>query len=174
MIKKNINMVKNANKIKDSNDIRFSIKRIAYQVYETNLEEESLVIVGIAESGGLLSKLIGQVLELISDLNLTYVKLEINKKNPLGSIKSDIPLKDLKNQSIIIIDDVLNTGSTLIYAVSYFLQIPLKQIKTAVMVNRNHKKFPIKADFKGISLSTSVNEHIKVELKGENSGVYLS
>tara|TARA_S200000501_G_scaffold320055_1_gene314688 strand:- start:647 stop:1150 length:504 start_codon:yes stop_codon:yes gene_type:complete len=167
-------MVKQINKIRDSEDIRFSIKRIAYQIYEANLEEESIVIVGIGESGRLLSKMIGEVLELISDINLTYVILEIDKKNPLNSVKSNVPLKELKNQSIIIIDDVLNTGSTLMYSVSYFLQVPLKQIKTAVMVNRNHKKFPIKADFKGISLSTSVNEHIKVELKGEDSGVYLS
>jgi pyrimidine operon attenuation protein/uracil phosphoribosyltransferase len=62
----------------------------------------------------------------------------------------------------------------LIYAVAYFLQIPVKRIKTAVMVNRNHKKFPIKADFKGISLSTSINEHIRVELEGEQAGIYLS
>lgn len=68
---------------------------------------------------------------------------------------------------------MLNTGSTLIYAVNYFLQFPVKQIKTAVMVNRNHKKFPVKADFKGISLSTSINEHVTVVLEGENSGIYL-
>ena len=85
-----------------------------------------------------------------------------------------MPLESLINQPIVIVDDVLNTGSTLIYAVSYFLQVPVKRIKTAVMVNRNHKKFPIKADFKGISLSTSINEHITVTLDGEASGIYLS
>jgi len=69
---------------------------------------------------------------------------------------------------------VLNTGSTLLYAVQFFfLQIPVKQIKTAVIVNRNHKRFPIKADFKGISLSTSVNEHVSVVLEGDESGIYL-
>jgi pyrimidine operon attenuation protein/uracil phosphoribosyltransferase len=62
----------------------------------------------------------------------------------------------------------------LIYAVNYFLQFPVKQIKTAVMVNRNHKKFPVKADFKGISLSTSTNEHVTVVLEGDESGIYLS
>jgi pyrimidine operon attenuation protein/uracil phosphoribosyltransferase len=102
------------------------------------------------------------------------VTLSIDKKNPLNRIESDVPLDQLKNQSIVIVDDVLNTGSTLIYAVAYFLQIPVKRIKTAVMVNRNHKKFPIKADFKGISLSTSINEHISVILEGEETGIYLS
>ena len=62
----------------------------------------------------------------------------------------------------------------MIYAVNYFLQIPVKQIKTAVMVNRNHKKFPVKADFKGISLSTSLNEHVSVVFEGEKKGIYLS
>ena len=68
----------------------------------------------------------------------------------------------------------LNTGKTLIYAVSYFLQAPVKSIKTAVMVNRNHKKFPIKADFKGISLSTTVSEHVSVILDGPDPGIYLT
>ena len=167
-------MTKNENKIKDSKDIISSIKRIAYQVYEANLEEEYLIIVGIGKRGSLLSKMLGKEITLISDLKLEYVNLSIDKEKPFNNIQSNIPLENLENKSIVIVDDVLNTGSTLIYAVSFFLQIPVKRIKTAVMVNRNHKKFPIKADFKGISLSTSVNEHIKVKLKGKNSGIYLS
>ncbi|MEO2100409.1 MAG: phosphoribosyltransferase family protein [Flavobacteriaceae bacterium] len=162
------------NKIKNADDIKSSIKRIAYQVYENNLEEVSLVIVGVGKRGGRLSRLLGESLEAISSLKLTYVDLSIDKKNPYQNIQSNVPLESLINQPIVIVDDVLNTGSTLIYAVSYFLQVPVKRIKTAVMVNRNHKKFPIKADFKGISLSTSINEHITVTLDGEASGIYLS
>ena len=118
--------------------------------------------------------MLGKEIILISDLKLDYVNLSIDKEKPFKSIQSNIPLENLENKSIVIVDDVLNTGSTLIYAVSFFLQIPVKRIKTAVMVNRNHKKFPIKADFKGLSLSTSVNEHITVKLKGKDSGIYLS
>ena len=91
----------------------------------------------------------------------------------IDGVSCDLPLTELENKSIVIVDDVLNTGSTLIYAVQYFLQIPVNQIKTAVIVNRNHKKFPIKADFKGISLSTSTNEHVSVILDGSKSGIYL-
>ena len=162
------------NKIKDANEIQSSIKRIAYQVYESNFDEKNIVIVGIGSRGGSLSKLLGAAIEKISPLKPHYVTLTIDKKNPLNRIESDVPLEELKNQSLVIVDDVLNTGSTLIYAVAYFLKIPVKRIKTAVMVNRNHKKFPIKADFKGISLSTSINEHIRVELEGELAGIYLS
>ena len=167
-------MTENKNKIKDSIDIISSIKRIAYQVYEANLGEEYLIIVGIGKRGSLLSEMLGNEIILMSDLKLEYVNLSIDKEKPFNNIQSNIPLENLENKSIVIVDDVLNTGSTLIYAVSFFLQIPVKQIKTAVMVNRNHKKFPIKADFKGISLSTSVNEHITVKLKGKDSGIYLS
>ena len=149
-------MTENKNKIKDSIDIISSIKRIAYQVYEANLEEEYLIIVGIGKRGSLLSEMLGNEIILMSDLKLEYVNLSIDKEKPFNNIQSNIPLENLENKSIVIVDDVLNTGSTLIYAVSFFLQIPVKRIKTAVMVNRNHKKFPIKADFKGISLSTSV------------------
>ena len=167
-------MTRKENKIKDSKDILSSIKRIAFQVYEANLEEKSLVIVGVGIRGSLLSEMLGQAIIAISDLKLTYINLTIDKGKPYNNIQINIPLGNLKNPSLVIVDDVLNTGSTLIHAVSFFLQIPVKRIKTVVMVNRNHKKFPIKADFKGISLSTSVNEHITVELEGESSGIYLS
>ncbi len=167
-------MTTQGNKIRSSADIASSIKRIAYQIYETNLEEEVLVLVGIGKRGGGLSALLGAALESISDLKIIHVNLLMDKKKPFNTVKSDVSLDALKEHSIVIVDDVLNTGSTLIYAVSYFLQIPVKRINTAVMVNRNHKKFPVKADFKGISLSTSVNEHISVLFDGDAAGIYLS
>jgi pyrimidine operon attenuation protein/uracil phosphoribosyltransferase len=58
----------------------------------------------------------------------------------------------------------VNSGTTLIYAVRHFLNVP-KKFKTAVLVDRNHKKYPVKADFKGISLSTSLLEHVQVVLR---------
>ena len=161
-------------KIKDGIAIKSSVKRIAYQIYENNIEEKSIVIVGIGNRGKILSNLLGNSIKSICDLNLIFVSLSIKKKKLLNVVESDVSLEEIKNKSIIIVDDVLNTGSTLIYAVSYFLKIPVKKIQTAVMVNRNHKKFPIKADFKGISLSTSVNEHISVILEGNEIGIYLS
>ena len=162
------------NKIKDGHAIKSSVKRIAYQIYENNIDEKSIVIVGIGNSGKIFRNLIGNSIKSICDLNLIFVSLTIKKKKLLNVVESNVSLEEIKNKSIIIVDDVLNTGSTLIYAVSYFLKIPVKKIQTAVMVNRNHKKFPIKADFKGISLSTSVNEHISVILEGNEIGIYLS
>ena len=162
------------NKIKDGFAVKSSVKRIAHQIYENNIEEKSIVIVGIGNRGKIFRNLIGNSIKSICDLNLIFVSLSIKRKKLLNVVESDVSLEEIKNKSIIIVDDVLNTGSTLIYAVSYFLKIPVKKIQTAVMVNRNHKKFPIKADFKGISLSTSVNEHISVILEGNEIGIYLS
>jgi len=160
-------------KIKTAVQIQSIIRRIAYQIYEHNIEEKELVIVGISPRGSYLAQELKKALESISSLKITYGELNINKDNPRDSLECNLLLNQLENKSIIIVDDVLNTGSTLIYAVQYFLTISVKQIKTAVMVNRNHKKFPVKADFKGISLSTSINEHVTVILMGNESGIYL-
>ena len=75
---------------------------------------------------------------------------------------------------MIVVDDVLNSGRTLIYGVKFFLEVPLKRLTTAVLVNRNHKHFPVKADFKGISLSTSLQEHVSVIFEEGNDRVCLS
>ena len=88
-------------------------------------------------------------------------------------MKTSISASDYENKSVILIDDVLNSGATLIYGVKHFLNVPLKQFKTAVLVNRNHKKYPVKADFKGISLSTSLNEHVKVDFTPNQFKVFL-
>ena len=150
------------------------VKRLAYQILESNLNSKEIVLIGVYQNGYFLAQRIFEELKNISKKKIDIFFIKINKKNPLENLIFECKKESLKNKSIVLIDDVLNTGSTLIHAVSYFLQIPVKRIKTAVMVNRNHKKFPIKADFKGLSLSTSVNEHITVHLRGNSSGIYLS
>lgn len=163
------NKIFNTKKIDDAN------RRIAFQIYESNINLKEIYLVGISSNGTVLSKRIGNYLKKISDLKVHQVELIIDKKNPRNKIDISINIQKLKNSTIVIIDDVLNSGSTLLYAVNAFLSISIDKIQTVVLVNRNHKKFPIKADFKGISLSTSVKEHIKVVLNSKiEEGVYLS
>ena len=88
--------------------------------------------------------------------------MKINKSNPTEDIQLSIDINECKNQSVVIVDDVLNSGKTLTYALKHFLVIEIKSIKTAVLVNRSHKKFPISADFKGINLSSSLQNHVDV------------
>jgi pyrimidine operon attenuation protein/uracil phosphoribosyltransferase len=129
--------------------------------------------VGVDSNGYLLAKKIKSNLDKISDIKSILCRVTIDKKNPLSEIKTSIPVEAYTNKSIVLVDDVLNSGSTLIYGVKYFLNVPLKQFKTAVLVNRNHKKYPVKADFKGISLSTSLHEHVEVVLEGKNFEAFL-
>ncbi len=166
-------MSENINKIMDANDIHKTVKRIAYQIYETHFEDSQLILAGIAHNGVILAKRIREELEKISDIDVIFIEIKVDKKNPINAIVLSKKLEVCENNSVVVVDDVLNTGSTLIYAVTHFLNIKLKKLQTAVLVNRNHKNFPIKGDFKGISLSTSIKEHIDIDF-GDNEGVYLS
>jgi len=161
------------NCILSHNEITHKIRRIAYQIYEANNNENEVVLAGIDTNGYILAKKLKSVLGKISPIKPILCKVIINKKNPLNTIKTSITKESYKNKSVILIDDVLNSGTTLIYGVKHFLDVPLKQFKTAVLVNRNHKKYPVKADFKGISLSTSLNEHVEVILEDEDYKIYL-
>ncbi len=148
-------------------EIQHKIKRIAYQIYESNINNSTVILAGIDTNGYVLAKKLKLYLDKISDIKSTLCKVVIDKKDPLNEIKTSLKKEDYTNKSIVLIDDVLNSGSTLMYGVKHFLDVPLKQFKTAVLVNRNHKKYPIKADYKGISLSTSLNEHVEVILSGK-------
>ena len=146
--------------------IQHKIERIAYQIYEANVSQKEIIIAGIEGGGINFAKKIVAVLKKITHMD---------KNNPLESgVTTSIPEADYKNKSVVLVDDVLNSGTTLIYGVQHFLKTPLKQLKTAVLVNRNHKKYPVKADFKGISLSTSLQEHVNVRFEAKNDRVYLN
>tara|TARA_R110002012_G_scaffold64308_4_gene169103 strand:- start:34644 stop:35150 length:507 start_codon:yes stop_codon:yes gene_type:complete len=154
------------NTILNHDQIVHKIRRIAYQIYESNVDEEEIILAGIDANGYILAKKLKNVLLKISTIKPVLCRVQIDKKNPLNPISTSLPVAEYTNKSVILIDDVLNSGTTLIYGVKHFLNVPLKQFKTAVLVNRNHKKYPVKADFKGISLSTSLHEHVDVVLEG--------
>ncbi|CAL2075185.1 phosphoribosyltransferase domain-containing protein [Tenacibaculum sp. 190524A02b] len=162
------------NIILDNLQVEQKIKRIAYQIYESNSNEKEIVIAGISKNGYLLAQKIADNLSLISSLKIILCEVFINKKKPIDSVSTSLASSDYKNKPLVLVDDVLNSGTTLIYGVKHFLNVPLKRFKTAVLVNRNHKKYPVKADFKGISLSTSIKEHVTVEFNDKETIAYLS
>ncbi len=154
-------------------EIDHKIKRIAYQIYETFAKEDEVILAGIANNGYLFAEKISLVLKEISDLKVTLCEVKIDKQNPFKIITTSISKEAYINKSIVLVDDVLHSGTTLIYGVKHFLETRVKKIKTAVLVDRNHKKFPVKADFKGISLSTSIKEHVQVVFESNNNHAYL-
>ncbi|MDO6519926.1 phosphoribosyltransferase family protein [Zobellia uliginosa] len=162
------------NKILTHQQIQYKIERIAYQIYEANVEEKEIIIAGIDGGGLNFAKKLQKVLKKVTDAEITLCKVIMDKKDPLRSgVKTSIPESEYQDKSIVLVDDVLNSGTTLIYGVHHFLKTPVKQLKTAVLVNRNHKKYPVKADYKGISLSTSLQEHVHVKFQSKNDMVYL-
>lgn len=161
------------NIILNHQEIDHKIKRIAYQIYETFAEEDLIILAGIATNGFILAQKISAVLLTISDLKVSLCEVKIDKQNPFNAITTSLSKDAYTNKGIVLVDDVLNSGTTLIYGVKHFLDVPVKKFKTAVLVDRNHKKFPVKADFKGISLSTSSKEHVHVVFEDHNNHAYL-
>lgn len=167
------NMTVKNNVILNHSEIIHKIRRIAFQIYESNVNETEVILAGIDKNGYVLAEKLKIELQNISDITPVLCKVCIDKKSPWLDITTSISEMDYKNKSLVLIDDVLNSGTTLIYGVKHFLNVPLKQFKTAVLVNRNHKKYPVKADFKGISLSTSLNEHVQVSLESDTFEAFL-
>ncbi|MDF2438669.1 MAG: phosphoribosyltransferase [Bacteroidota bacterium] len=166
----------NKSLILNSKQIEQKINRIAYEIYENNYDEKSIVIAGIAKNGFLLAKRIADVLQTISQIKTQLIEIKLDKENPFeNNVKLELSEKDLKNKVIILVDDVLNSGKTLMFGTKLFLNSPVKRLTTAVLVDRGHNRYPIKADVVGLSLSTTLQEHIAVELnkKGKET-VYLS
>jgi pyrimidine operon attenuation protein/uracil phosphoribosyltransferase len=162
------------NIILNNQEIEHKIKRIAYQIYETFVDEEEIVIAGIASNGFVFANKIALALEKIASLKVSLCEVHIDKQHPNAPITTSLPKEQYQNKGLILVDDVLNSGTTLVYGVKHFLDVPLKKFKTAVLVDRNHKKYPVKADFKGISLSTSLLEHVHVVFEKDKDYAYLT
>ena len=162
------------NCILNNDEILHKTRRIAYQILESNVNEKEVILAGISGNGYVFATRIQNILNEISNLEITLCEVYVNKKEPRKEITTSIPKEAYENKSLVLVDDVLSSGTTLIYGVKHFLEVSLIKFKTAVLVNRNHKNFPVKADFKGISLSTSLKEHIKVEFTENSAKAYLS
>ncbi len=148
--------------ILDDKQIQHKIKRIAFQILEFYDGKEELVIAGIAKNGFVFAQKLVNQIKQISEVKPLLCEINIDKKKPYLKPKISLDQSEYHQKSMVLADDVLNTGTTLIYTVKHLLDADFKTLKTAVLIDRSHKKFPIKADFKGISLSTSLNETVKV------------
>ncbi len=160
-------------RILDHDQVKNKIKRIAYQIAEVYLNHDEIILAGISDGGYVFAKKLKTALSKILKSNIILCKVEMDKTNPLNGVTTSLKQEEYTNKGVVLCDDVLNSGTTLIYGVKYFLDVPLEKFKTAVLVNRNHKKFPVKADFKGISLSTTMQEHIEVNINSEPYSVTL-
>ncbi len=168
-------MPENKTLILNNQQIHQKINRIAYQIYEDNYTEDEIIVVGIANKGFLLATKLVEKLKKIAKVKITLVKLTIDKNNPIENQgQLDISSDLLHNKVIILVDDVLNTGRSLIYGVKFLLNFPIKKMSTAVLVDRNHKKYPIGTHYVGLSLSTTLQNHISLEFNKSDISAYLN
>ena len=151
------------------------INRIAYQVYEDNATEKEIIVAGIRKSGYEVAILLKEVLEQISPLAVQLVEVTLDKHSQVASdIKLSVDASLLPGKSIVLVDDVLNSGKTMMYALKPFLASDIKKIRTVVLVDRNHRRYPIAADFVGLSLATTMQEHVAVEFSNKEITAFLS
>jgi len=161
-------------KILDKEQIQEKIKRISYEIYEENFDDKTILICGIEKNGSIIAKKIIKELKSICDIKIEFISINLNKKNPLNSVEIKSSKNNIINKSIVLIDDVSNTGKTLIHVIKELIKFEPKKINTAVLVNRDHTLFPIKINFIGLSLSTSIKSHIEVTLDNKDIGAYLT
>jgi pyrimidine operon attenuation protein/uracil phosphoribosyltransferase len=166
-------MVVEKSLILDAAQVKQKIRRMAYEIYEHNFSEKNIIIAGIDGQGYVLAKLIIKEVETISPLTVKLVKVKLDKSAPQQSeVTLDCELKSLRKKCIILVDDVLNTGRTFAYGMKPFLDIEIKKIEVAVLVNRSHTLFPVYPQYTGYELATTIRDHVEVNL-GKDIAVYL-
>jgi len=148
------------------------LQRMAYEILENNIDEKEIILAGIRESGSVVAKVIQGMLAEISSIKTELITITLDKKEP-----TDVSLSrsiDLNGKVIILVDDVSNSGKTLLYALKPFIEFHPKKIQTLVLVERTHTSFPVRPDYVGLSIATTLQEHIFVEVKeNEITGAYL-
>lgn len=148
------------------------LRRMAYEILENNIDEKEIILAGIRESGSVVARVIQRMLGEISSIKTELITITLDKKEP-----TEVSLSksfDFNNKVVVVIDDVSNSGKTLLYALKPFIAFHPKKIQILVLVERTHTSFPVRPDYVGLSIATTIQEHIFVEVKGEEvTGAYL-
>jgi pyrimidine operon attenuation protein/uracil phosphoribosyltransferase len=151
--------------ILDDYQIRQKITRMAYEILENNIDADEIILAGINNNGLRLAELILAELQNLTKQNLILVSIKLNPASPLlhPVVCSESPSEFL-DKPVIVIDDVANTGRTTFYAFKVFMEVLPQKIEVAVLVDRKHKMFPVKVDYVGMTLATTIQENIKADL----------
>lgn len=164
--------------ILNDRQIRQKIRRIAIEILERNYGEPEIILAGLNNNGLGFARLMLAELEAVASSNtrFTLTRIRLNPANPVEyEPVVELPAEALKGKPIVIVDDVANTGRTIFYAVQPLLQVVPKKVEVAVLVDRQHKSFPIKADYVGLSLATTLLEDIDVQIRDvQEMAVYLN
>lgn len=158
--------------ILDKERITHKLRRMAYEIWERNSDEEEIVLIGVEKGGRIVADNLAEIIKEISPLNVISLSVTINKKSPLDFF-IDLD-ENLTGRTVVLVDDVANSGKTLMYCFPGILAYDLKKVMVAVLVDRMHKSFPIASDIVGLKVATTLQEHIVVATKGKQiTEVYL-
>jgi len=151
--------------ILNERQIKQKVRRLAIQILENNYKEKEIILAGINNNGmHFADMLVNELLER-TEVKITLTRIHLNPAKPLSEeILLEMPLKEVKNKVIILVDDVANTGRTIFYATKPLMEVLPKKVEVAVLVDRKHKSFPIRVDYVGLSLATTLKEHIDVQI----------
>ncbi|TAH43788.1 MAG: phosphoribosyltransferase [Bacteroidetes bacterium] len=159
----------------DQKEIEHRLNRLAYQIYEDNISESEIILAGIIKNGYLVAERLAEILKKISGLSIKLVEVHIDKKSQVEQeIVISMRREELNGKVIVLVDDVLNSGKTMMYALKPFLNADIKKVRTVVLVDRNHRRFPIAIDFSGLTLSTTMQEHVSVKFESDKARAILS
>lgn len=149
------------------------MRRMALEIMENNQEEKELTLAGIRESGSVVARNIQRMIHEIADVKTELITITLDKRLPEDIVLSNS--FDFNDKVIIVIDDVANSGKTLLYSLKPFLAYHPKKIQSLVLVERSHNSFPVRSDYVGLSIATTLQEHIYVEVEGDKvKGAYLA
>ena len=138
------------------------LRRMALEVAERNFDEQQIILIGIKDNGLVIAHLISNYLKEVFAGEVIVTALSLNKKMPDAIVIT--PSMDFNNKTILLIDDVANSGKTMLYALKPLLESYPKKIQTLALLERTHKSFPVDVDYVGLSISTTLHEHIFVEV----------
>lgn len=157
-------------KILDHRQITQKIKRLSIEILENNYSSKELVLIGLNNNGHRLAEMLHTGISQLTEIPITLAQLSINPAKPISEeMELSIPTTSLKSKTIILVDDVCNTGRSIFYACKPLMEIVPKKVEVAVMVDRKHKSFPIRVDYVGLSLATTLKENISVNLSNKNA-----
>ena len=156
--------------ILNKEEINNKITRIGFSIIEEYYQEKSITIIGFQKNGYIMAEKLKTIIESNHKMDILIHKIKMKKENNYEILP---PLLNRNIKNIFLVDDVLKSGKTIIYGIKEILEYNVENLKTIILVNRNHNKFPIGVDYVGLDLSTTLKEHIQVVLEKDKEIVYL-
>lgn len=158
--------------ILDGQQASLKIKRMALEILEDHIEDEVIILAGVAPNGSIIAAKLKEIIAPMVKGEVRLQEIVLDKKHPVTIQVS--PVLPLDHKTVILVDDVANSGRTLTYAIKPYLDVHPASIKTLVLVDRTHKKFPIQPDYVGISLASTLQEYIDLDVEGgEIKGAWM-